>query len=77
MEWAKARSLQNKFPCATSGVLDAGGSYNLDWCVALKIMGPNFGGLISENLLSLARLCKWFYSMLATLNKDEHFIEPI
>jgi hypothetical protein len=40
-------------------------------------MGPNFGGWISENLLSLARLCKWFYSMLATLNKDEHFIEPI
>ena len=76
MEWTKAHSLQNNFLRASNGVLDAIGSCHLEWCVALKITGPNFGGWVSENYLALARLCKWFFSMLPVLNKDEQFIEP-
>jgi hypothetical protein len=76
MEWSKAHSLQNNFLRASSGVLDAVGSCHLEWCVALKITGPNFGGWVSENYLALPRLCKWFFSMLPVLNEDEQFIEP-
>jgi hypothetical protein len=76
MEWSKAHSLQNNFLRASSGVLDAVGSCHLEWCVVLKIAGPNFGGWVSENNLALARLCNWFFLMLPVLNKDEQFIEP-
>jgi hypothetical protein len=63
MEWSKAHSLQNNFLCASNYVLDALGSCHLEWCDALKIKSPYFGGRVSKNFLALARLCKWFFSM--------------
>jgi len=64
MEWAKAQNLQNNFLRASDGVLDAVASSHIDWCVALKLTGPNFGGWVSENFLALARLGKCFFSLL-------------
>jgi len=76
MEWTKAHNLMKTFLIVSSCVLDAVGSCNIDWCVALKLTEPNFGGWVSENFLALARLGKWFYSLLTTLNKDEDYVEP-
>ncbi len=76
MEWTKLNGLNNSFLRISSDALQSLAKCNVDWCMALKINGPNFGGWVSENFLALARFNRWLLSLLPLLKKDEIYVEP-
>jgi len=44
MEWTRLYGLNNSFLRNSSNMLQSVANCNVDWCMALKINGPNFGG---------------------------------
>jgi hypothetical protein len=62
----------NALLCFAKDILDSVAKLKLDWCVALQLTGPNFGGWVSENYLDLARLIRWFYSSYHTERMTHH-----
>ena len=49
----------------------------LDWCKIIPYSSDKLGGWVSENHMSMGRLCCWFYASLEQLALDQTFEEPI
>jgi hypothetical protein len=47
MDWTKVQGNSNAFLRFAKGVLDSVAKLKLDWCEALELTGPNFGGWVS------------------------------
>jgi len=56
--------------------LDSISKLCLDWCVAIPLSGMKFGGWVSENYLALARLFRWFFSTLPSLQQGPEYKDP-
>ncbi len=76
MYWTKVQCNNNALLCFAKDILDSVAKLKLDWCVALQLTGPNFGGWVSENYLDLARLIRWFFFKLPYLKDDPPYEEP-
>jgi hypothetical protein len=64
MEWTKQNALNKNFIRSSVSALQAVANCNVDWCMAFKINGPNFGGWVSENYLALAMFNQCLFSLL-------------
>ncbi len=76
MEWTKQKNKHTYFLRIANGVLEAVVKLHLDWCHAIPMNGMNFGGWVSENYLALARLCRWYFSMLPFLRSGPQYVDP-
>jgi len=66
----------NNFLRMSTGVLESVARLHIDWCVAIPMNGIKFGGWVSENYLALARLCRWYFSMLPYLRSGPEYKDP-
>jgi hypothetical protein len=73
MEWTKQKNEHNNFVRIASGILASISKLWLDWCVVIPLSGMSFGGWVSENYLALARLFRWFYSTLPSLQQGPEY----
>ena len=48
----------------------------LEWCKIILYGSGKLGGWVSENYMSMGRLCCWFYASLEQLVLDQVFEEP-
>ncbi len=72
MDWTTAQGQNAALMTFSSGVLQSVANLGMNWCVALELTGPSFGGWVSENFLALARLSRWFFPMLEGLKLTHH-----
>ena len=76
MDWTKLQNKHTHLLRMSNGVLEAVGKLHLNWCVAIAINGSKFGGWVSENYLALARLARWFFSLLPFLTPGPPYRDP-
>jgi len=77
MEWTRYQNKQNHYLRMVGGVLETVAKLHLDWCVAIPMQSSKFGGWVSENFLALARLSRWFFSMLPYLRPGPEYRDPL
>lgn len=76
MEWMKQKNSHANFLKMSGGVLESISNLHLDWCVAISLNGAKFGGWVSENFLAVARLTRWYYSMIPHLRSGAQYRDP-
>jgi hypothetical protein len=76
MEWTKQNNSHNHFLRIARGVLEAVAKLRVSWCVAIPLNGSNFVGWVSENYLALARLARWFFSIIPYLRQGPEYKDP-
>jgi hypothetical protein len=76
LEWTKYKNKYNSFIRISSGLLEQVSRLHLNWCVVIPLSGAKFGGWVSENYLGMARIMRWFYSLLPAVQDDPPYVEP-
>lgn len=76
--WLRSKSNFSYFCTKVDGVLGHIKSMNVEWCKILEFPKTDkFGGWVSENFASMARIGNWFYSMIKYLPEENNYEDPI
>ena len=75
-EWTILCRRNGSFLKYAGKALDNVQKLGLQWCKIIPYGGGKLGGWISENYMSMGRLCCWFYASLEHIALDQVFEEP-
>jgi len=75
--WLKKRLRYTSFLRAAEGIGESIECLHLSWCQALAYGTGTFGSRVSENYLADCRLAPWLNSLLALVDAEAAFEEPV
>ena len=75
-QWTACHGNKTSFLKYALRLLDPVQDLQLPWCKCPSYTGGKLPGWVSEDYMSLSRICKWFYSGLKEIAPDEVFVEP-
>jgi len=76
LDFSSQRNKKATFLKQSGLLLDYIADMKLDWCKVFSVETDKFGGWVSENWCSYARIAKWTYSMLDCVAPDFQFDIP-